>query len=341
MTEDAGSGFSAADQAGQRRRQVRVGAVVALALAVGFVLWLVLRGGDSSPSASTTAPTGTQSVPISAKGLRSLAAVGIPIYWAGARPGTTYELTKTADNRVLVRYLPAGTRIGTKTPFLTIGTYPLKNAFSATTRLAQGSGSVAIPVGHGGVAFYSRARSANVYLAYPGLASQIEVYDPLPGAAHQAVFSGQVVPVAGGAWAKPAVPKAVTPTALKTLAASLGHPLYWAGPMPGSTYELTRPWNGSVFVRYLPRGVPVGTKHPYLTVATYPVLGALAALRRTAASASAHTFDLPGGGLAVADDRDPKSIHLAFPNSDYQVEVFDPSPAAARSVASHRIAPVR
>ena len=69
--------------------------------------------------------------------------------------------------------------------------------------------------------------------------------------------------------------------------------------MPGSTYELTQASNGNVYVRYLPKGAAVGTKKPYLTVATYPVLNALEAVRRTANSSTAHTIDLPGGGLAV------------------------------------------
>ena len=76
------------------------------------------------------------SVPISVKGLHSLAALGVPIYWAGEQSGVRYELTKTPDNRVLVRYLPAGEKVGTKTPYLTIGTYPMKNAFAVTSRLS-------------------------------------------------------------------------------------------------------------------------------------------------------------------------------------------------------------
>lgn len=338
VTTDHAGPASAKSSGALGRRRVRVGAVVAVALALGFVLWLVLRDGDSS---STPAPpAASKPVPVSPKGLRSLAALGIPIYWAGDRAGTTYELTKTSDNRVFLRYLPAGEKLGTSTPYLTIASYPMKNAFAATQRLARAAGSVALPVGHGGVAFYSRARPANVYLAYPGSAAQVEVYDPSPGAAQQLVFSGQVVPAARGESSTPTVAKAVSPAALGALASSLGHPVYWARSIAGSTYELTQTWSGILYLRYLPKGAAVGTKKPYLTVVTYPVLDALAAVRRTAKSATARSFDLPGGGLAVIDDRDPRNVHLAYPGSDYQVEVFDPSPARALSVARHRIAPV-
>ena len=339
VTEDAGAGLPRPAPAVSRRRRIRIGAVVAVALAVGFVLWLVLRGGDSSSSTTPTVPTTSNPVPISITGLQRLGALGIPIYWAGEKSGATYEMTKTGDNRVFIRYLASGEKVGTKSPHLTIGTYPMKRAYAVTARLARSAGSVSIPIGHGGIAFYSRARPTNVYLAYPGSTTQVEVYDPSPGVVQQLVFSGRIIPVADGAWTKPSLPKAESASTLRTLAASLGHAVYWAQPMPGATYELTRPWNGNVFLRYLPRGVAVGTKKPYLTIATYPVLDAFAAVRRTATS-GASTIPIPGGGLAVVDERDPRSVHLAYPNSDYQIEVFDPSPARARFIASHRVAPI-
>lgn len=193
--QNAGSNAPPADTAVSRGRQIRIGAVVAVALAIGFVLWLVLRNGDSSPSAAPTTTTATTtSVPISVQGLHSLAALGVPIYWAGQQSGVTYELTKTADNRVLVRYLPAGEKIGTKTPYLTIGTYPVKNAFAVTSRVAHSSSSVTVPVGHGGVAFYSPAAPTSVYVAYPGYDYQVEVFDPSPARA-RSIASGRLVPV--------------------------------------------------------------------------------------------------------------------------------------------------
>lgn len=328
---------------GKRGPSVRLGAVIALAIAAGLVAWLVFRDNGSS-STSRTTPTTTagtaKPLAVSEKGMRTIAGLGVPIYWAGARSGSTYEMTKTTDDRVLIRYLPAGTKVGASGTFLTVGTYPMKNAFTITSGLARGSGAVAIPIGHGAVAFYSKKTPTNVYVAYPGSNYQIEVYDPTTRAAQQLVFSGQIVPVVGGKGTKPAVPTAASPADLKAASASLGHPIYWAGSTLGQTYELTQAWNGNVYVRYLPAGVKVGTKTPYLTVATYPVLNALAAVRRTAATSTAHTINLPDGGLAVVDDRYPRSIHLAYPNSDYQVEVFDPSATRGRQlVTSGKIVP--
>ena len=38
--------------------------------------------------------------------------------------------------------------------------------------------------------------------------------------------------------------------------------------------------------------------------------------------------------IAVVNKGYPQSIHLAYPGSDYQVEVFDPSAAKARAIVS-------
>jgi hypothetical protein len=65
-------------------------------------------------------------------------------------------------------------------------------AFAVTSRLARNTDSVKIPVGKGGIAFYSKNRPTSVYLAYPGRNYQIEVYAPRSVDAHQIVATGQV-----------------------------------------------------------------------------------------------------------------------------------------------------
>src|SRR3954452_9927976 len=56
-----------------RRPQVRVGAVVAVALLVGFVVWLVVRGGDSGAEAGAPTPTAARPVLVSAGALQTIA----------------------------------------------------------------------------------------------------------------------------------------------------------------------------------------------------------------------------------------------------------------------------
>jgi hypothetical protein len=195
MTEHARAHVTRpAPRAGLGLRRIRVGAVIAVAVLIVFGAWLVLRGGSSS--STSPVPKGATAVPISVDGLKTIATVvGIPIYWAGEKPGFTYELTKTTDNRVFIRYLPAGVRVGSDTPYLTIGTYPVTNAFTVTSRLAGESGSTTIDVGPDGVAFSSQKTPTSVYVAYRGSNSQIEVYDPTPGRARELVTSGQVAAV--------------------------------------------------------------------------------------------------------------------------------------------------
>lgn len=105
------------------------------------------------------------------------------MYWVGPRTDTTYEVTQTTDGRIYVRYLPRRTTVGTTKPFLTVGTYPVRDALQATEAKAAAAGSVRVRAGSGGIAFYARDRPTNVYEAFPGVDYQLEIYDPSRGAA--------------------------------------------------------------------------------------------------------------------------------------------------------------
>jgi hypothetical protein len=135
-------------------------------------------------------------------------------------------------------------------------------------------------------------------------------------------------------------PVALSEARLKTRSKALGQPIYWAGPRQGYTYELTRTTTNKVYVRYLSRGVRVGDKRAiFLIVATYPFRDAYAALRKVGRG---NAIKLPDGGVAVVQEGYPKSVHLAFPGVDYQVEVYHPSPERSLHVAvSGAVAPVR
>jgi len=134
-------------------------------------------------------------------------------------------------------------------------------------------------------------------------------------------------------------PVGLSARGLRTLSRNVKEPIYWAGPMAGTTYELTRTRNGSVYIRYLPRGVEPGEKADLLIVATYPFSKAYDGLKEIA---KGREITLPGGGIALVDEKYPKSVHLAFRGVNYQVEVYDPSPERALEVASSGdVAPVR
>jgi len=252
-----------------------------------------------------------------------------PIYWAGQVPGDRYELTQASGGKIYIRYLPPGVRLGADRELLTVGTYPVVNAFAVTSGVARRSDSVRIPL-HGGVAFYSKSAPGNIYLAYPGSDYQIEVFDPSPTRAQELVASGRIAPAKTSSAASSRAPAhAVSLTALKTLASTLKHPLYWAGAEQNVTYELTRTDTGQYFIRYLPPGAKVGSTEPYLTIGTYPLANAYETTRRLSAAKTSVRVIIPGSGLAFYEKDRPTNFYLAYPGAPYQVEVYDPSAVQA------------
>jgi len=133
-----------------------------------------------------------------------------------------------------------------------------------------------------------------------------------------------------------------SPGRLRDLSVQAGRPIYWLGPQSDSTYELTRTTLDRIYVRYLPSGVAVGTTEAkYPLVGTYPVDNAYGVLKQLAKRPGESSFTAPKGGLAVFSTERPTNIYLAYPGSDVQIEVYDPSAARARElVASGQVVPV-
>ena len=140
-----------------------------------------------------------------------------------------------------------------------------------------------------------------------------------------------------------AIPVAATIPQLRALAAAKPFPLYWVGPKPRYTYELTQTGDGKVYVRYLPPGVKVGVNLPnYITVATYPVTNGFTTVTQASHLPGEFVRRLPAAGLAVASPRLPKSVYLSYPRAKYLVEVYDPVPKQARTlVLSGQVRPIR
>jgi hypothetical protein len=135
----------------------------------------------------------------------------------------------------------------------------------------------------------------------------------------------------------------VVPTGrLRELAATLDHPLFWAGTRPGG-YELTRTAAGNIFIRYLPPNARAGDPRPaFLAIGTYPVPDAFARTRTASKRAGAVAVGLKGGGIAVYDSARPTSVYFAYPDSKVQVEVFHPNGHTARNLVVYgRIVPIK
>lgn len=320
-------------------RRIRIGAAIAIAFALGVVVWALVesRGGDGSTDAVADAG---QPVVVSAAGLATLAGVASqPVYWLGERDGTSLELQQVSSGSVYVRYLPEGAEAGDAGTHLTVGTYAFPDAFEATQTLADAEGSIAVSVGSGGVAFVKGANATSVYAAFPDSDYQIEVFDPTPGAAQALVEQGLLTRVAAQATASA---RKVTPAQLRAFAADAGQPVYWAGAKPGATLELSDSGDGRIYVRYLPDGVAVGDPGAYPTVATYALADAFNQTKAIADQPAVDLIELDGGGVAAFAAGDVTNGYVAFPGEDFQVEVFDPVPGAARKlVEAGTIAQVR
>ena len=312
-------------------RRFRVGAVIVLALAAALILWLVLRDDDGSSTSSSAKA-------VSVDQIRKLAeSVNHPVYWVGPRDGYTYELTRQSNGTIIIRYLPEGAKVGDKKAYLSVATYPFGGAFPAIEKAARKSGSDSFEIPGDGLAVFAKRYPQSIHVAYPGTSHQVEVYDPKRGAAAALLKGGELTALGKSA----AKPTAASVGDLKTLARSLGHPIYWVGPREGTTYELIRASGGRIIIRYLPQGVKVGTETPYLSVATYPFPGAFRAIEALAKQENQTSIRPPDGGLGVFDKSYPKSIHLAYPGSEYQIEVFHPSASRVQDlVASGKVSTI-
>ncbi|HEY7618202.1 MAG TPA: hypothetical protein VH834_00460 [Solirubrobacteraceae bacterium] len=184
---------SAAHEWPRRRTAVVVGAVV-LALLAGLLVWLLARGDGDEKNAAPSVPVG-RPVALSDADLRAFArAQALPVYWAGPRANTTYELTRSAGGQIYIRYLPTGVRVGDPRPgFVTVGTYPQQNAYAALTAAGKRKGYTAVTAQSGALIVYNRRKHASVYFTFPGAAFQVEAYDPRPGQARAAVLRGGIV----------------------------------------------------------------------------------------------------------------------------------------------------
>jgi hypothetical protein len=134
-------------------------------------------------------------------------------------------------------------------------------------------------------------------------------------------------------------PVARTAGALRRYAAA-GHRVYWAGPQPRTTYELSETADDDTTIRYLPAGARVGTRTAHRTVVTSPFPNAFAIVLTYAQEAGAVRVTVRHA-VAFYNRRKPSTVYLAFAGSPYEIEVSDPAPGAAiRLVRSGRIRPI-
>lgn len=116
--------------------------------------------------------------------------------------------------------------------------------------------------------------------------------------------------------------------------AALGQPIFWAGPVDGTELELEELQGEGVRVRYVPEGSEAG-KAPSeaLTVGSYLLPNPAEALETFAGEPGSATRKGKDGREVVVDTERPTSVYFVDPEDTVQVEVYDPSPEKAMSLA--------
>lgn len=174
-----------------KRQHLTLAACLAAVIAALLVVWLLVD--DNDPAEAPTAATSGAEI-ISVESLRS-AAEKTPIYWVGPPEGSELELSQPSPDRTYVRYLTGGAEAGDQSPFLTVGSYKLADPVKALRNEGNGANGVLAKAPNGGVVYFERESPESVYLAYPGVNTEIEVFAPNFQQALQLVTSGRIVPV--------------------------------------------------------------------------------------------------------------------------------------------------
>ena len=165
--------------------------MAALGLIVAVVLLIVIIGGDDEDPARAT-PEGA-----SASKLERLAErTPFPIYWAGRRAGLSFELSRTKDGSVYIRYLPQGIALGDSAAnYLTVGTYPVRDALGELEKQARSAGASVERAPKGAFTYVDPRSPQSAYFAYPRADFEVEVFDPKTGRAKELLTDGEIVPI--------------------------------------------------------------------------------------------------------------------------------------------------
>ena len=161
--------------------------MVAAFLAGSIITYSFTSSSTPTPIASTSTFTDVIAGKVALTESELIAAVkklGVDVYWAGPVNGAKYTLAVPADGQAYVRYLPNGNGLtDTKPNYVVIATYTTTNAFSATQAAGNQSNGVTFINAEGAAVYYNKDTPTNVYVAYPNLNYQIEVFDPIAATA--------------------------------------------------------------------------------------------------------------------------------------------------------------
>lgn len=110
---------------------------------------------------------------------------------------------------------------------------------------------------------------------------------------------------------------------------------YWTGPLKNATYTLNSSTKGQIFIRYVPKSEKcddVAAK--FRVIATYDEADAFATTQAAGTTADGVSLLNADGSIVYFNKNVPTNIYLAYPGIDYQIEIYDPNPKEAVTLAT-------
>jgi len=129
---------------------------------------------------------------------------------------------------------------------------------------------------------------------------------------------------------------ALTEAQLREVIAKNKLTAYWSGPETNALYSLIANANGQVFVRYLTNGQGLSdTSAKYRVIASYPQANAYSVTQAAGNQANAISFINADGAQVFYSKSYSTNVYLAFPESQYEIEIFDPGSGVALGLATN------
>ena len=110
---------------------------------------------------------------------------------------------------------------------------------------------------------------------------------------------------------------------------------YWAGPVSNATYSINTTNAGQIFVRYVMKGQNCDSDtKDFRVIATYSVSGAYESTKAAGSQANGVSLANPDGSIVYFNKDVPTNVYLAYQGIDYQIEIYDPNPKDAVTLAT-------
>lgn len=127
----------------------------------------------------------------------------------------------------------------------------------------------------------------------------------------------------------------LTESELKSIVKENDIQAYWTGPLENATYSLNSSTAGQVFIRYVPEGEKCDdVRSNFRVIATYQEANAFATTESAGTTADGVSLLNADGSIVYFNKNVPTNIYLAYPGIDYQIEIYDPDPKEAVSIAT-------